>query len=56
MKSFEIEMQVRDYECDIQGIVNNAVYQNYLEHTGMNFCIRWVAILINCGWMDGSQW
>ena len=30
--SFSIEMDVRDYECDIQGIVNNAVYQNYLEH------------------------
>jgi acyl-CoA thioester hydrolase len=29
---FQLEMQVRDYECDIQGIVNNAVYQNYLEH------------------------
>lgn len=29
---FELEMQVRDYECDLQGIVNNAVYQNYLEH------------------------
>lgn len=29
---FQIEMAVRDYECDIQGIVNNAVYQNYLEH------------------------
>jgi len=29
---FTIEMAVRDYECDIQGIVNNAVYQNYLEH------------------------
>jgi len=28
---FQIEMQVRDYECDMQGIVNNAVYQNYLE-------------------------
>ena len=25
-------MSVRDYECDIQGIVNNGVYQNYLEH------------------------
>jgi acyl-CoA thioester hydrolase len=27
-----LEMSVRDYECDLQGIVNNAVYQNYLEH------------------------
>jgi acyl-CoA thioester hydrolase len=24
--------RVRDYECDIQGIVNNANYQHYLEH------------------------
>ncbi len=23
---------MRDYECDMQGIVNNAIYQNYLEH------------------------
>jgi acyl-CoA thioester hydrolase len=27
-----LEMSVRDYECDVQGIVNNAVYLNYLEH------------------------
>ncbi len=26
------EITVRDYECDLQGIVNNAVYMNYLEH------------------------
>jgi acyl-CoA thioester hydrolase len=30
--SFTLEMHVRDYECDMQGIVNNGVYQNYLEH------------------------
>ena len=29
---FSIEMAVRGYECDLQGVVNNAVYQNYLEH------------------------
>lgn len=30
---FETEMEVRDYECDIQGIVNNANYLHYAEHT-----------------------
>ena len=27
-----LHLAVRDYECDMQGVVNNAVYQNYLEH------------------------
>ena len=31
-QSFKIEMEVRDYECDMEGIVNNAVYIHYLEH------------------------
>ena len=30
---FETEMEVRDYECDIEGIVNNANYLHYAEHT-----------------------
>ncbi len=30
---FSLPLSVRDYECDFQGIVNNAVYLNYLEHT-----------------------
>ncbi|MCK9291520.1 MAG: thioesterase family protein [Bacteroidales bacterium] len=43
--SFFIELTVRDYECDMQGIVNNAIYLHYLEHArheylkykGLNF-------------------
>ena len=27
-----LEFTVRDYECDLQGVVNNANYQHYLEH------------------------
>ena len=29
---FTLDFKVRDYECDMQGIVNNAVYFHYLEH------------------------
>lgn len=42
---YEYKMKVRDYECDAQGIVNNANYQHYyevvrhefLEKHGLNF-------------------
>ncbi len=42
---YEFNMKVRDYECDAQGIVNNANYQHYyevarhefLEEHGLNF-------------------
>ena len=35
----ELAMKVRDYECDLQGIVNNANYQHYLEHARHEFLL-----------------
>ena len=36
---FTLELAVRDYECDMDGVVNNANYQHYLEHT-RNECLK----------------
>lgn len=33
-----MRIKVRDYEVDSQGIVNNANYLHYLEHTRHQFC------------------
>ena len=33
----ELHFQVRDYECDLQGVVNNANYQHYIEHARHNW-------------------
>ena len=34
---FTHKMKVRDYECDLQGVVNNANYQHYMEHARHEF-------------------
>src|SRR5215470_3088863 len=40
MRVFKIEMKVRDYECDSQGIVNNANYLHYFENTRHEFLLH----------------
>lgn len=35
---YRMPLKVRDYEVDSQGIVNNANYLHYLEHTRHEFC------------------
>lgn len=42
-----LDFEVRDYELDLQGIVNNSVYQNYIEHARHEF-------LKSCG-LDFNQ-
>ena len=37
---YTLEMKVRDYEVDSEGIVNNACYLNYFEHTRHEFCME----------------
>lgn len=35
---YELAIKVRDYEVDAEGIVNNANYLHYMEHTRHEFC------------------
>jgi len=39
MEQYSLDFKVRDYECDLQGIVNNANYQHYLEHARHEFLL-----------------
>ena len=51
---FETKMEVRDYECDIEGIVNNANYLHYMEHTRHLFLQKCASALPRCtarAWM-----
>jgi acyl-CoA thioester hydrolase len=36
---FTLDFSVRDYECDLAGMVNNASYLNYLEHARHQYLI-----------------
>jgi len=44
----ELEFEVRDYECDLQGVVNNANFQHYLEHARHKWLESMAWILLPC--------
>lgn len=35
--AYKLEMKTRDYECDVQGVVNHSNYIHYLEVTRLEF-------------------
>lgn len=37
--SYCLDFSVRDYECDLQGVVNNSNYQHFLEHARHEYLI-----------------
>ena len=48
--TYTLRLKTRDYECDVQGVVNNANYQHYLEVTRHEF-IQSVGLSFQ-GWHD----
>ena len=53
---FETRMEVRDYECDIEGIVNNANYLHYIEHTRHLFLRSLGHLLPICTNKASTRW
>ena len=53
---FKLSDKVRDYECDLQGVVNNSNYQHYMEHTRHEFLESKISVqCTNVDWTDSFQ-
>ena len=53
---FKLTDKVRDYECDLQGVVNNSNYQHYMEHTRHEFLESRVEIQYKTSLRSGDSY
>ena len=53
---FKLTDKVRDYECDLQGVVNNSNYQHYMDEKGVDGFVSRVEIQYKTSLKSGDSY